>query len=127
MFLNPVQEYNRDLSVVAIRTWSELRQQEKAKIWEKGVYKKWEKKRAKAQATAATSADPNHDASEPAGKKRKQDDGQAVPVTQDTTAANSTAEPEQTMDKVRFPDCGTVRICARNSLQMPHSRQVRQP
>lgn len=28
VFLNPVQEYNRDLSIVAIRTWSEIRANE---------------------------------------------------------------------------------------------------
>lgn len=44
MFLNPVQEYNRDLSVVAIRTWSERRQREKAEKWEIGARRKVAKK-----------------------------------------------------------------------------------
>lgn len=35
-FLNPVQEFNRDLSVVAIRTWSELLDSEKRARWEAG-------------------------------------------------------------------------------------------
>ncbi|KAJ8291482.1 tRNA (guanine(26)-N(2))-dimethyltransferase [Rhodotorula toruloides] len=47
VFLNPVQEYNRDLSVVAIRTWGEVRQREKRDRWEEGLRKKWAKKRAR--------------------------------------------------------------------------------
>ncbi|KWU41274.1 N2,N2-dimethylguanosine tRNA methyltransferase [Rhodotorula sp. JG-1b] len=47
VFLNPVQEYNRDLSVVAIRTWSEARQAEKRKYWEEGLRRKWARKRAR--------------------------------------------------------------------------------
>lgn len=47
VFLNPVQEYNRDLSVVAIRTWGEVRQREKRERWEEGLRKKWAKKRAR--------------------------------------------------------------------------------
>ncbi|GAA5982408.1 hypothetical protein JCM10908_006634 [Rhodotorula pacifica] len=47
VFLNPVQEYNRDLSVVAIRTWSEMRQDEKRKYWEEGLRRKWARKRAR--------------------------------------------------------------------------------
>lgn len=34
VFLNPVQEYNRDLSIVAIRTWSEIFAREKSEIWD---------------------------------------------------------------------------------------------
>ncbi|CEQ41078.1 SPOSA6832_02748, partial [Sporobolomyces salmonicolor] len=66
VFLNPVQEYNRDLSVVAIRTWSEIRQREKRKVWEEGVRKKWARKRAKGAV------------GEGKGKKRKGEDGKAV-------------------------------------------------
>lgn len=47
VFLNPVQEYNRDLSVVAIRTWSETRQAEKRQYWEEGLRRKWARKRAR--------------------------------------------------------------------------------
>lgn len=47
VFLNPVQEYNRDLSVVAIRTWSETRQAEKRKYWEEGLRRKWARKRVR--------------------------------------------------------------------------------
>lgn len=32
-FLNPVQEFNRDLSVACIRTWSEVLNEEKEKKW----------------------------------------------------------------------------------------------
>lgn len=33
-FLNPVQEFNRDLSVACIRTWSDIVQEEKKRKWE---------------------------------------------------------------------------------------------
>ena len=46
VFLNPVQQYNRDLSVVAIRTWSEQRQSIKAKKWEEQVMRKRDKRSA---------------------------------------------------------------------------------
>lgn len=65
VFLNPVQEYNRDLSVVAIRTWGEMRQREKRESWEEGLRKKWAKKRAR---------DAKGDG-EKASKKRKAQDG----------------------------------------------------
>lgn len=32
-FLNPVQEFNRDLSVACIRTWGEIAHEEKKKKW----------------------------------------------------------------------------------------------
>ncbi|KAH9952240.1 N2,N2-dimethylguanosine tRNA methyltransferase [Amylocystis lapponica] len=35
-FLNPVQEFNRDLSVACIRTWSELLNNEKEQRWRQG-------------------------------------------------------------------------------------------
>jgi tRNA (guanine26-N2/guanine27-N2)-dimethyltransferase len=38
-FLNPVQEFNRDLSVLAIRSWSEM--------MDEGLRKKWEERRRK--------------------------------------------------------------------------------
>jgi N2,N2-dimethylguanosine tRNA methyltransferase len=48
VFLNPVQEYNRDLSVVAIRCWSELRVKEYKEKREKGIQKMDERKKLKA-------------------------------------------------------------------------------
>lgn len=34
-FLNPVQEFNRDLSVACIRVWSELMNEEKEQKWKR--------------------------------------------------------------------------------------------
>ncbi|GAA6052816.1 hypothetical protein JCM3770_006266 [Rhodotorula araucariae] len=68
VFLNPVQQYNRDLSVVAIRTWSEARQREKRAYWEEGLRRKRERKRG---------ADARADA-KGKGKKRKAEGGEAV-------------------------------------------------
>ncbi|KAF9218244.1 hypothetical protein BS17DRAFT_635778, partial [Gyrodon lividus] len=50
-FLNPVQEFNRDLSVACIRTWSEEMNREKEEKW-----KKAEERRSKRLAEAALSA-----------------------------------------------------------------------
>lgn len=33
-FLNPVQEFNRDLSVACIRTWNDITQEEKKEKWQ---------------------------------------------------------------------------------------------
>jgi tRNA (guanine26-N2/guanine27-N2)-dimethyltransferase len=54
-FYNPVQEYNRDLSIVALRTWSDLYAHEKREVWSK---KRGNKKRklADGQAQDAASA-----------------------------------------------------------------------
>ncbi|KAK4048628.1 RNA methyltransferase tRNA(m5U54)methyltransferase [Microbotryomycetes sp. JL201] len=71
VFLNPVQEYNRDLSVVAIRAWSERRQTDKAAYWEEGVRRKWARRRARAERE-------EQQADETASKKRKVDASPAV-------------------------------------------------
>jgi len=71
VFLNPVQEYNRDLSVVAIRSWSEIRQREKRAVWEESLKRRREKKRGKEAATKG-------EEEEGKGKKRKAEDGKAV-------------------------------------------------
>ncbi|KAH9926196.1 N2,N2-dimethylguanosine tRNA methyltransferase-domain-containing protein [Fomitopsis serialis] len=42
-FLNPVQEFNRDLSVACIRTWSELLNEEKAAKWRQNQEKRAKK------------------------------------------------------------------------------------
>jgi tRNA (guanine26-N2/guanine27-N2)-dimethyltransferase len=39
-FLNPVQEFNRDLSVACIRVWSEELNRAKEERWRKGQQKK---------------------------------------------------------------------------------------
>ena len=43
-FLNPVQEFNRDLSVACIRVWSEELNRTKEEKWRKAQSKKGEKK-----------------------------------------------------------------------------------
>lgn len=66
-----MQEYNRDLSVVAIRSWSEIRQREKRAVWEESLKRRREKKRGKEAATKG-------EEEEGKGKKRKAEDGKAV-------------------------------------------------
>lgn len=46
VFYNPVQQFNRDMSIAAIRTWSEIFNQEKAE--------RMEKKLARAKGTTTT-------------------------------------------------------------------------
>lgn len=71
VFLNPVQEYNRDLSVVAIRTWSDLRQKAKVAHWEEGIRRKWAKRKSKGD-DGGVGAE--------AGAKRRKVGEQGVPV-----------------------------------------------
>jgi tRNA (guanine26-N2/guanine27-N2)-dimethyltransferase len=90
VFLNPVQEYNRDLSVVAIRTWSEIRQKEKAAFWEVGVKRKWAKRKAKDVAGVEVKKEGAE--GEASAKRRKVDDGSAVGA--DVVDSTSQAEAE---------------------------------
>jgi len=64
-FLNPVQEFNRDLSVACIRTWSEILNEEKEKKWRQGQERRAKRlqngdgprsKRAKIDGAVAVSA-----------------------------------------------------------------------
>jgi len=91
VFLNPVQQYNRDLSVVAIRTWSEARQREKRAFWEEGLRRKRERKRA-----GGAGAD-----GKGKGKKRKAQDGEGVEVGAEADKAAEAAEAKRVEDKVR--------------------------
>lgn len=59
------------MSVVAIRSWSEIRQKEKRVVWEESLKRRREKKRGKESAAKG-------DEDEGKGKKRKAEDGKAV-------------------------------------------------
>ena len=52
-FLNPVQEFNRDLSVACIRTWGDIMNEERKAKWEKDRERKAQggKKNKKAKGT----------------------------------------------------------------------------
>ncbi|GAA5834311.1 hypothetical protein JCM11251_007955 [Rhodosporidiobolus azoricus] len=85
VFLNPVQEYNRDLSVVAIRTWGDVWAREKRGKWEDGVRRKWEKSqgkggkgKGKGKKRAAVEGEDGAAEKEGEGKRRKGQDGEAV-------------------------------------------------
>lgn len=73
VFVNPVQEFNRDISIVAIRTWSEIFAREKLA--------NWEKKQAKKAARGL------QDENGRGAKRRKGEDGQAVEVDATKTEA----------------------------------------
>ncbi|GAA6039525.1 hypothetical protein JCM8097_008367 [Rhodosporidiobolus ruineniae] len=86
VFLNPVQEYNRDLSVVAIRTWGQVWNEEKVARWEEGVRRKREKKRGADGAAKGK------------GKKRKGAEGEAV-VAAEGEGERKTEEPAVEAEK----------------------------
>ena len=44
-FLNPVQEFNRDLSVACIRTWGETMNREKERKWRQSLERRAKKKK----------------------------------------------------------------------------------
>ncbi|TFY79408.1 hypothetical protein EWM64_g4603 [Hericium alpestre] len=81
-FLNPVQEFNRDLSVAAIRVWSEELNREKEGKWRKALERK----------TKQTSG-----SARPSDKKRRKlEDGSKAPLVAEgeTGAVSSEAVPE---------------------------------
>ena len=85
-----MQEYNRDLSILAIRTWSEQRQKDRAAQWEKAVRKKWAREKGKRKAETGT------DEAEPGPtKKSKAEDGSAVPSegTKESKVGDNTSVP----------------------------------
>ncbi|EPT06176.1 hypothetical protein FOMPIDRAFT_133734 [Fomitopsis schrenkii] len=74
-FLNPVQEFNRDLSVACIRTWTELVNEEKEAKWRRNVDRRAKQaergpkaKRAKKEPEAAEPAPAAEGTSEPVVK-----------------------------------------------------------
>ncbi|KAF9218193.1 N2,N2-dimethylguanosine tRNA methyltransferase [Gyrodon lividus] len=68
-FLNPVQEFNRDLSVACIRTWSEEMNREKEEKWKKAEERRskrlaeavWKKPTTEGEGETSQSADPAED------------------------------------------------------------------
>lgn len=91
VFLNPVQQYNRDLSVVAIRTWSEQRQELKAGKWEEQVRRKWERQAGKGKGRKRA-AEVVAGAEEGEGKKARLADGSAVEGGVEVEEGKSEAE-----------------------------------
>lgn len=73
-----MQQYNRDLSIVAIRTWSQRRQKEKEATWETGLRKRWAKDDAKKLKAVTAETKVEEEREEGDGKRRKLDDGSAV-------------------------------------------------
>ena len=71
-FLNPVQEFNRDLSIVAIRTWSEMFANEKLQ----SMKVKQQRRAAKAKSNADDAA--NGETEERSSKRRKGEDGEPI-------------------------------------------------
>lgn len=77
VFINPIQEFNRDLSTLAIRTWSELANEQKRA--------KWERKKQNAALNQNK------------GKKRKHEEEDAVTEPAETTDATSEVVSSQSL------------------------------
>lgn len=58
-FLNPVQEFNRDLSVLAIRTWSETTDAELKKKWDAKMARRKASSQPKKRGLASTASHPS--------------------------------------------------------------------
>ncbi|TBU65737.1 N2,N2-dimethylguanosine tRNA methyltransferase [Dichomitus squalens] len=71
-FLNPVQEFNRDLSVACIRTWGDLMNKEKEKKWRQSLERRAKKAEAGHKAKKAKTEENGHASEQPA-------EGAAVP------------------------------------------------
>ncbi|PWN34820.1 N2,N2-dimethylguanosine tRNA methyltransferase [Meira miltonrushii] len=100
-FLNPVQEFNRDLSVAALRAWGQIRNEEKRKRFEAGLAKRIEKK--KAQALRKRQAKSNGDHNDTEAKRRKvEGEGEsasAVPVQEgESSGTTENAEGSTTVN-----------------------------
>lgn len=77
VFINPIQEFNRDLSTLAIRTWSELANEQKRA--------KWERKKQNALLVQNK------------GKKRKHEEEDIVTGSAETTDATSEVVSSQSL------------------------------
>ncbi|TCD71872.1 RNA methyltransferase tRNA(m5U54)methyltransferase [Steccherinum ochraceum] len=91
-FLNPVQEFNRDLSVASIRTWADYANAEKKKKWEEKQAKKAQKggdggkaKRQKIDTEGKTAAGPSE--ASPA-------ENSAIEAEASTSTAQPVSQPE---------------------------------
>ena len=71
-FLNPVQEFNRDLSIACIRTWSEMREKERQAKREAG--------RARKRAKAAKDAEAKDGGGKQEGEAPKEVEAEASKV-----------------------------------------------
>lgn len=67
VFINPIQEFNRDVSVVAIRAWSEIFDAEKAEQWER-------KRKGKGKGKGMGKGKGKHAAQQQEEKEEEEDD-----------------------------------------------------
>ncbi|KDE07200.1 hypothetical protein MVLG_02600 [Microbotryum lychnidis-dioicae p1A1 Lamole] len=125
VFLNPVQEYNRDLSVVAIRTWSEMRQAEKQKYWEVGVRNKWTKKNRSRLDKRQETGEQDHAAQGGDRKKRKMPDGKAQAVDLPTEPEASTSIADDPVKEFRIANYPTFKFTLLEALSATGLRAIR--
>lgn len=95
-FLNPVQEFNRDLSVACIRTWSELLNEEKEAKFRQNL-EKWVRKQEKGPKAkrVKTEGDAPVPVSEPQETaEQKPSDESAAAVPEDAAAGTTSGTPK---------------------------------
>ncbi|OCH94961.1 N2,N2-dimethylguanosine tRNA methyltransferase [Obba rivulosa] len=106
-FLNPVQEFNRDLSVACIRTWSECLNEEKENKWKESQERRAKRpengsraKKIKADNQATSSVGPTA-ANEPEHPPTNEAVAQAEPAVSEQASATTTRKvPEYRPQKI---------------------------
>lgn len=104
-FLNPVQEYNRDLSVATIRAWNNLRKEELEGRWRQKLEREAKKKAAKKGGEAPVDcAEPAAEIAESAEAKAENGaEGEAGPSTEVCPAPRLLRIADKTQRKFRAP------------------------
>ncbi|GAA5859268.1 hypothetical protein JCM8547_008947 [Rhodosporidiobolus lusitaniae] len=129
VFLNPVQEYNRDLSVVAIRSWSEIWNREKTQKWEEGIRRKREKKRSapgeggKGKGKKKKGEEGAAEVKEAAGEKKE--DVPPAAEGSETTNATSESSTSASSAPTPLPNPPTYRFTLLEALSATGLRAIR--
>ncbi|MCO5549580.1 hypothetical protein L7F22_003052 [Adiantum nelumboides] len=135
-FLNPVQEFNRDLSVAALRAWGQIRNEEKRKRYQDGLAKRIEKKKAQALKKRQAKSNGNH-FDEIETKRRKVEgemqvqEGESSGATQNaenSTSANETIPIGEVYRDFKFTVLEALSATGLRSIryarEVPNIRQV---
>ncbi|KAI0647130.1 N2,N2-dimethylguanosine tRNA methyltransferase [Trametes meyenii] len=108
-FLNPVQEFNRDLSVACIRTWSELVNAEKERKWRQAA-----ERRAKKEAEGA------HAQGHKAKKVKTEEDAPVLEVPSTEGAPKDTPKAQQEFKPHQFVILEALSATGLRSIRYAH-------
>ncbi|KAG8987630.1 RNA methyltransferase tRNA(m5U54)methyltransferase [Tulasnella sp. 427] len=133
-FLNPVQEFNRDLSVACIRTWSEDMNAKRKAIWEAKLRSRKDEASGggKGKGKAKRLVENVDDSGEPESKKAKLDVGippEAANAMQvdapSATTAVSDADPEKTEGVMKAEEFQPTKVIILEALSATGLRSIR--